>query len=182
MNRRSGAFWDLISTLLLLVIGGALLYGNLIDRSFGDQVLFYLQAPLTGAFVGALMVLVVLLRWMGGLGSKSDGFINFESGEGSVGISVRAIRDFVERTAKEFSAVKSVDSKLLSRQKKLEITLRVKVQSGNPIPELSQMLQHRIRESMSDSLGIDQIERITIHISEIVGEAVQSDDQVTLLD
>ena len=42
MKRRSGAFWDVISMLLLLVIGGALLYGNLIDRSFGDQLLFYL--------------------------------------------------------------------------------------------------------------------------------------------
>ncbi|HBO87771.1 MAG TPA: alkaline shock response membrane anchor protein AmaP [Verrucomicrobia bacterium] len=182
MNRRSGAFWDVISTLLLLVIGGALLYGNLIDRSFGDQILFYLQAPLTSAFVGALMVLSVLLRWIGGLGSKADGFINFESDGGSVGISVRAIRDFVERTAKEFSAVKNVDSTLLSRQKKLEITLRVKVQAGNPIPEFSQVMQQRIRESMSDSLGIDQIGRITIHISEIVGDAVQSDDHVALLD
>ncbi len=182
MNRRSSTFWDVIATLLLLVIGGALLYGNLIDRSFGDQILFYLQAPLTGAFVGALMMLSVLLRWMGGLGSKADGFINFESGEGSVGINVRAIKDFVERTALEFTAVKSVDSTLQSRRKKLEITLRVKVQAGNPIPELSQVMQQRIRESMNDSLGIDQIERITIHISEIVGEAVESHDQVDVLD
>jgi uncharacterized alkaline shock family protein YloU len=182
VNRRSSTFWDVIATLLLLVIGGALLYGNLIDRSFGDQILFYLQAPLTGAFVGALMVLSVLLRWMGGLGSKADGFINFESGEGSVGINVRAIKDFVERTALEFTAVKSVDSTLQSRRKKLEITLRVKVQAGNPIPELSQVMQQRIRESMNDSLGIDQIERITIHISEIVGEAVESHDQVDVLD
>ena len=182
MNRRSSTFWDVIATLLLLVIGGALLYGNLIDRSFGDQILFYLQAPLTGAFVGALMVLSVLLRWMGGLGSKADGFFNFESGEGSVGINVRAIKDFVERTALEFTAVKSVDSTLQSRRKKLEITLRVKVQAGNPIPELSQVMQQRIRESMNDSLGIDQIERITIHISEIVGEAVESHDQVDVLD
>ena len=182
MNRRSSTFWDVIATLLLLVIGGALLYGNLIDRSFGDQILFYLQAPLTGAFVGALMVLSVLLRWMGGLGSKADGFINFESGEGSVGINVRAIKDFVERTALEFTAVKSVDSTLQSRRKKLEITLRGKVQAGNPIPELSQVMQQRIRESMNDSLGIDQIERITIHISEIVGEAVESHDQVDVLD
>ena len=128
------------------------------------------------------MVLSVLLRWMGGLGSKADGFINFESGEGSVGINVRAIKDFVERTALEFTAVKSVDSTLQSRRKKLEITLRVKVQAGNPIPELSQVMQQRIRESMNDSLGIDQIERITIHISEIVGEAVESHDQVDVLD
>lgn len=182
MSRRSGTFWDVIATLLLLVIGGSLLYGNLIDRSFGDQILFYLQAPLMGAFVGALMVLSVLLRWMGGLGSKADGFINFDSDEGSVGISVKAIKDFVERTAKEFTAVKSVDSTLLNRRKKLEIILRVTVQAGNPIPELSQVMQQRMRESMNDSLGIDQIERITIHISEIVGEVVESHDQVDVLD
>ena len=58
----------------------------------------------------------------------------------------------------------------------------MKVQAGNPIPELSQVMQQRIRESMNDSLGIDQIERITIHISEIVGEAVESHDQVDVLD
>jgi uncharacterized alkaline shock family protein YloU len=102
--------------------------------------------------------------------------------EGSVGISVKAIKDFVERTAKEFTAVKSVDSTLLNRRKKLEIILRVTVQAGNPIPELSQVMQQRMRESMNDSLGIDQIERITIHISEIVGEVVESHDQVDVLD
>lgn len=178
MNRRSGAFWDVIATLLLLVIGGALLYGNLIDRSFGDQLLFYLQAPLTGAFVGGVMVLVVLLRWLGGLGSKSDGFIQFDSAEGSVGISVRAIKDFVERTAREFSAVTSVDTQLSQSRKRLEISLRVKVQAGNPIPELSQVMQERIREHMAEALGINEIHQIRIHISEIVGEAAPRGDSI----
>tara|TARA_A100001015_G_scaffold312119_1_gene416663 strand:+ start:2002 stop:2550 length:549 start_codon:yes stop_codon:yes gene_type:complete len=178
VNRRSGAFWDVIATLLLLVIGGALLYGNLIDRSFGDQLLFYLQAPLTGAFVGGVMVLTVLLRWLGGLGSKSDGFIQFDSAEGSVGISVRAIKDFVERTAREFSAVTSVDTQLSQSRKRLEISLRVKVQAGNPIPELSQVMQERIREHMAEALGINEIHQIRIHISEIVGEAAPRGDSI----
>tara|TARA_X000000950_G_scaffold187522_1_gene226833 strand:- start:8 stop:556 length:549 start_codon:yes stop_codon:yes gene_type:complete len=178
VNRRSGAFWDVIATLLLLVIGGALLYGNLIDRSFGDQLLFYLQAPLTGAFVGGVMVLAVLLRWLGGLGSKSDGFIQFDSAEGSVGISVRAIKDFVERTAREFSAVTSVDTQLSQSRKRLEISLRVKVQAGNPIPELSQVMQERIREHMAEALGINEIHQIRIHISEIVGEAAPRGDSI----
>ena len=176
MRHRSSIFWDAFSSLLLLVIGSALIYGNLVDRDFGSQILIYLQGKITGVMVGLIMTISVVLRWVSSVGRRADGFIDFESGQGSVGISIKAIKDFAEQTAKEFSAVKNVDTKLIRNRAQLDIILRVKVESGNPIPELSQVIQQRIRENMSESLGIDQINKVIIHISEIIGDVKDASD------
>lgn len=181
MRHRSSIFWDIFSSLLLLVIGLALIYGNLVDRDFGSQILIYLQIPIIGMIVGLIMTISVIMRWVSGVGRRTDGFIDFELEQGSVGISTKAIKDFAEQTAKEFSAVKNVDTKLIRNRGQLDIVLRVKVESGNPIPELSQVIQQRIRENMSESLGIDQINKVIIHISEIIGDVKDISDNADAL-
>ncbi len=178
----SSKFWDGIAVLLLLAVGGALVYGNLFQRDFGGLIDKLLQIPWAGAALGMLMVLSVLLRWIGKLGPRKEGFIDFKSGDGTVGISTRAVKDFVERVGGEFSAVKGIDTKLTRTRKELNISLRVKVLAGNQIPELSQMMQQRIRESMRESLGLEQIGGITIRIQEIVGDAVVPPEDFSPLD
>ena len=56
------------------------------------------------------MTISVIMRWVSSVGRRADGFIDFESEQGSVGISTKAIKDFAEQTAKEFSAEKAVTS------------------------------------------------------------------------
>ena len=93
MRHRSSIFWDIFSSLLLLVIGSILIYGNLVDRDFGSQILIYLQIPIIGMIVGLIMTISVIMRWVSGVGRRADGFIDFESEQGSVGISTKAIKD-----------------------------------------------------------------------------------------
>jgi uncharacterized alkaline shock family protein YloU len=122
--------------------------------------------------LGGVMVASVLLGLLTQVfgKKKKSRFIDFQSDDGSVGISTKAIQDFIERVGKEFAAVKSIESELIQEKGALDIAISVKVVSGNKIPELSAVLQQRIRESVRESLGLDEIRNITIQVSEIVGE------------
>lgn len=179
MKARSSSFGDVVITLLLLGIGAGLIYGNAIDPEVGKKIAAALEVPIVGICVGAILILAVVLRWMGGLGRKKDSFINFQSDDGNVGISTKAVCDFIERIGKEFAAVKSIESKLIQSKGALDVALNVKVISGNKIPELSQVLQQRVRESVRESLGLDEIRNISIKIQEIVGEPTSHDGAAT---
>jgi uncharacterized alkaline shock family protein YloU len=179
MKTRSG-FGSLLTTILLLVIGSALIYGNLFNREVGDMIAKLLVMPWVGAALGVVMILSIFLQWFGGIGRKrKKKFIDFQSDDGNVGISIKAIQDFIERVGKEFAAVKSIESELIEQKGALDIAISVKVVSGNKIPELSAVLQQRIRESVRESLGLDQIRNITIKISEIVGETAKHTEAPT---
>ena len=170
MNARSGNLGGFLMTVLLLVIGAGLIYGNLINPEVGALIAELLVIPVVGICFGGILILSVLLRWVDGFVKPKDTFINFDSEEGSVGISTKAICDFIERIGKEFAAVKSIDSKLTSSKDAVDVLLSVKVMSGNKIPELSHVLQQRVRESVRESLGLEEIRNITIKVQEIVGE------------
>jgi uncharacterized alkaline shock family protein YloU len=172
---------SVISTLLLLVIGAGLIYGNAFNREVGAHISNALEMPIVSIGVGAIMILSVVLRLIGGKGGRRENFIDFQADDGSVGISTKAIQDFIERVGKEFAAIKSIDSDLSPSKGGLDIAIRVKVQSGNKIPELSHVLQQRIRESVRESLGLEEIRNITIQVQEIIGDpqAVAVGDDTT---
>lgn len=174
MNRRSGSLISIFMTLLLLLIGSLLIYGNTFNREIGDMLAELLVMPVVGTTLGIILIFSVVMRWLGGVGTKKDDFINFHAEGGSVGISTKAICDFIERIGEEFSAIKSIDSRLSGSKDAVDIQLNVKVISGNKIPELSHVLQQRVRESVRESLGLDEIRNITIKVQEIVGEPPKS--------
>lgn len=169
MKARSGRFGDFIMTLLLLLIGAVLIYGNIFNREVGEFVAKMLVMPWVGAALGAVLILAVVLRWIGGCRKSKETFIDFQSDDGSVGISTKAIQDFIERVGQEFAAIKSIESELVKGKDGLDISVGVRLLSGNKIPELSQVLQQRIRESVRESLGLEEIGKITIQIKEIIG-------------
>ncbi|HEY5621876.1 MAG TPA: alkaline shock response membrane anchor protein AmaP [Pontiella sp.] len=175
MKSRPSWLGRTLSTFLLLLIGVGLIYGSFFKPEVGKAIGELIQVPIVGGGIGAILILSLLLRWTGGLGSRKDAYINFSSDDGSVGISTKAIQDFIERVAKEFAAVKSVETKLIQRKKALDIAIFVQVMSGNKIPELSQVLQQRVRESVRESLGLDEIRNITLQIKEIIGEPAKID-------
>jgi uncharacterized alkaline shock family protein YloU len=174
MKARSG-WMRILSTLLLLLIGSGLIYGGFFKPEVGETIGELMKMPIIGGAAGALLILTVVMRWADRCNGRKDAYINFSSDEGSVGISTKAIQDFIERVAKEFAAVKSVETKLTQRKKALDISISAQVMAGNKIPELSQVLQQRVRESVRESLGLDEIRNITLQVKEIIGEPAKID-------
>ncbi len=169
MKTRSGRLSGIIMSALLLAMGGGLVYGSQINPAAGESMIEHLRRPLVATGIGAIMILSVVLRWIGAIVPKREGYIDFQSEDGTVGISIKAIQDFIDRVGKEFGAVKGMESKLVRNRDSLDVVVLVRVLSGHKIKEFTQTMQQRIRESIRDSLGIENIGKISIQVREIVG-------------
>ena len=162
---------DVLVALALLVAGCWLVYASWFDKDAIESILGHVQnSPFFSTVFGLVLMLSVLLRIAaGGKRGSKESFIDFQSEDGNVGISTKAIQDFIERVGREFAAVKSIESRLVQGKGILDIVVAVRVQTGNKIPELSQVLQQRIRESVRESLGLEGIGKITVQVKEIIG-------------
>ncbi|MBN2163106.1 MAG: alkaline shock response membrane anchor protein AmaP [Pontiellaceae bacterium] len=175
---------DIVVALLLLAMGCWLVYASWFDQATLESVLDGVKnSPFFSMAVGLLLILSFLLRMVvGSRSARKETYIDFQSDDGNVGISIQAIQDFVERIGTEFAAVKSIESKLVRDRENLDIVVGVRVLTGNKIPELSQVLQQRIRESVRESLGLEGIGKITVQVKEIIGapeKAAKHDDNLT---
>jgi len=179
MKRILHALTGLLVLLTPLVWGGMMIYGNLINTEFRDFLFDSVAtSPVAGAIAGGVLVLMVLI-YLGTFGPARPrkSFISFESENGEVSISINAVRDFIRKLGDEFSAVLSMDPKIRYEKKLICIDLNVKVQTGSRIPELSRMLQDRVRESIRDGLGILEVREIKVKVQEIVGAPLPSTNE-----
>ncbi len=161
----------LVILLLPLVWGGLIIYGNGFNTPLRDSIFSFIQeSPLSGIGIGLILVLIGLI-YLGTFGParQRSRTISFDSEGGAVSISVNAVSDFIRKLGDEFGAVISLEPRIRSEKDLISIDLDVKIQTGTRIPELSQLLQDRVRESIRDGLGIVEVREIKVHIREIVG-------------
>lgn len=167
LNRLTGG---IIWTLFLLA-GGALIYANLFNLQEGVLGSFRMEGQkLTALLAGAAMVLLALLHALTLARSRPRlKFVTFDSEHGAVAISVHAVRDFIRKVGEEFSVINQIDPKIHADRDQIRIDLDVKMVAGARVPELSQMLQTRVREGLRDGLGLDDVGAIRVRVQEIVG-------------
>ena len=174
MNLVAIKFWDWLIVSLLFLTGCLLLYSYFFSPDLQFEIYTLYHDYALGPILGLLMVSSVIFRLVNHFNSTSDKFVDFDSGDGSVGISTKAMKDYIDRVAYEFAAVKNVNTKVISNRNGVNFLLKVKIIAGSNIPELSQMMQQRIRESVNDSLGIENIDSVAIKIQEILDEDAES--------
>ena len=159
---------------LFAAAGGALIYANGLRVDEGQSILrlFYFgENWLQAMGVGGIMVLLSLLYLVTfGPRRPKARYISFDSGNGSVSISVNAVREYIRKLSGEFSAVVSIDPKIRPEKDSISIDLNVNLVAGARIPELSQALQMRVRESLRDGLGIDDVKEVKVLVQEITVE------------
>ena len=168
-------FWDILVSILLFLIGIFLIYDHFFKPNFIDIDYYYHEYSL-GAIIGFLIIFSVIIRVIIFVNSRNERFVDFDSSDGSVGISDKAMKDFVDRVAYEFSSVKHAQTKVISTKGNLGFILKIKILEGNNILELSQQMQSRIRQSVMSSLGIENVENVSIKVSEIIKKDVSSED------
>ncbi|MFA6174411.1 MAG: alkaline shock response membrane anchor protein AmaP [Kiritimatiellales bacterium] len=159
----------LVIWFLFFALGGALIHANIPGVTQSAFDLIPLQSLKTTGIGGLMVLLSMLYLVTFGPRRQKVRYISFDSGNGSVSISINAVRDFIRKLGDEFGAVVGIDPKIRAEKEAVSVDLDVKVQTGARIPELSQMLQNRIREGMQDSLGIVEVKEIKVRIQEIVG-------------
>lgn len=154
------------------VMGGALIYANGLGVEEGILGSFYIHESWYEAMgAGGIMVLFSLLYLVTfGPRRPKVRYISFDSGEGSVSISVNAVRDYIRKLSGEFGAVVSIDPKIRAEKDSISLDLHVNLVAGARIPELSQALQSRVRESLRDGLGINEVKEVKVLVQEITGE------------
>jgi len=171
MKRILHTFLGILIWILFIGLGSALIYANILKVQVGPLGhVYFPEGPIQASVVGSLMVLLALLHsiTLAPRHAKMRA-ISFDSEGGMVSISVNAVCDFIRKLGDEFESVKNIDPKIHSKKEMLHIDLHLKVRIGTRIPELSAQLQHRVRESIRENLGIVDVREIKVNISEIVG-------------
>lgn len=170
MKKFLHGFLRMLVWTLFALEGGALFYTNLFKDREGPLRHFYIQDASFIAMVSGCMMLLIVFLYLGTYSSKTKvKQLSFDSEDGAVSINVSAVSDFIRKLGDEFGAVISLEPRIRSEKDLISIDLDVKIQTGTRIPELSQLLQDRVRESIRDGLGIVEVREIKVHIREIVG-------------
>ena len=131
-----------------------------------------------GFLVGLGLLAVVFVYGVSGLRPCTGGerYLSFSHNGVTVSILLRAVNEFIAKIGDEFAAIISLKPCVYSRGRSIDITLEVRVKAGTQIPELCQLLQERVRESLQQNLGLGNIKQIKVQVRDIVGDALPEED------
>lgn len=120
---------------------------------------------------GAALVFGGIVFALSGLSRRRPGhFLSYERNGGAVSISTDAIGEYVGKLATEFPSVIRMRPRVVPGRKSIDVIVDTKVKAGPQIHEVCELLQQRVRETLTEGLGISELGRIEISVSEIVSE------------
>lgn len=117
-----------------------------------------------------LLCLAVLFALTGIRRKKREHFLSFDNEGSTVSISTDAIADYITKLADEFPSIIRMRPRVIPARNAVDIIVDVRIKAGPQIHEVCGLLQQRIRESMTNGLGISEIRRIEVSVREIISE------------
>lgn len=127
-----------------------------------------------GMLAGIVLLALVLLYLITAIRKRKpseDQYLAFSNNGATVSILLRAVNEFIGKIGNEFAAIVSMKPAVRPRARSIDIDLDLRVKAGTQIPELCQLLEERVRESVKQNLGLSDIKRIRVHVRDIVGDA-----------
>ncbi len=103
-------------------------------------------------------------------GARKQRLLSFDNEGGAVSISTEAICDYVGKLIAEFPSVVRLAPKVLPVRNGVDLRIGVKIKAGPQIHEVCELLQQRVRESVTNGLGISQIRNVEVRVTDIVSE------------
>ena len=160
---------------ILMSVAAAFFVYAALSSNLWNDTFHALGENRNGALAAGLLVflLVLLYSYTGTHRAEYERYISFEGEGGSVRISRHAVRDFLVGLAAEFSTIEKLDPEFTMRRENMDVELNVTVRPGCHIPELSRMLQERVRTTLRVSLGITQVGKVDVLVQEIAGVGAQ---------
>ncbi len=166
-----------VLSLAMLALGWTLAANALdLHPAYWQTARDLLQGSRISQFVlGVTLLTLVVLFWLSALPiGRREHFLSFDSEGGMISISVNAINAFLAKLKTEFAGILDLRSAVTAaRNGAIEVRLDMKVKAGVKIQQLSQALQQRVRDSMRESLGIEDVAGVKVNVLDIVatGEA-----------
>lgn len=95
-------------------------------------------------------------------------YVAFDNPEGEVAIALNTIEEFINRVGRDAEGVIELKPSINPRKRAgVEIILEVILEEGVNIPQLTEMIQHRVKTQVQELLGIENIGAIQINVVQI---------------
>jgi hypothetical protein len=151
-----------MAAIFLVLQGCALLLGIAVGCSalvsYSDYVFAY----------GTMSALIgILLWWTASRVKPARDRVTFKGHGGRVSLGVDVIERHLADVAGEFPSIRSLDSAVTPAGRAVDIELGVTFEKGTPLPDVTQALQERARESLSETMGPFAVRKIHVRIDEV---------------
>lgn len=96
--------------------------------------------------------------------------LSFDNEGGTVSISTDAICDYLAKLSSEFPAIVKLMPEVISGHQRIDLRIGVRIRAGSQVHEVCELLQQRVRESVTTGLGISQVGNVEVSVMDIVSE------------
>jgi uncharacterized alkaline shock family protein YloU len=179
MKKALHIFIGLVLLAILVAQGAALIHMAYQPEYWRDCVETMRQHRGWGMLVGVGLLGLVAMYLLTSFYRRTpekDQYLAFHSSGATVSILLRAVSEFITKIGDEFAAILSMKTEVLPRGRSIDINLDLKVRAGTQIPELCQLLQERVRESVKINLGLSDIKNIRVQVKDIVGDTPMAEE------
>lgn len=169
-------------TTVLLVLGGFMIILSLQIITPNDVLLFLEQAyqnlnsRLILGMTGILIMLLSISFAQIILGKmQREKTIGFPTPSGKVIISLSAIEDLIKKMLAKIPEIKESRPDIIAHKKKIDVNVRLVLNSDTNISELTTRLQGLIIEKIQQVLSVDEEITVKIHVTKIVSKESKHD-------
>ncbi len=178
MKRVTHVLMGLLLFTILIGLGAGLVYMPYDQESWGRCLDALRAQPGWATLAGIVWLAFIAVYLITGIQRRPTGdqYLAFKNNGATVSILLRAVNEFISRIGDEFAAIVSMKPSIRPRGSSIAVDLDLRVKAGTQIPELCQLLEERVRESVRQNLGISDIKRVRVNVKDIVGDTPKADE------
>jgi uncharacterized alkaline shock family protein YloU len=117
-----------------------------------------------------LLSLGLLMGLTGGRRKQRERILALRTENGVVSLTLGAIAEYIGKLAPEFPSVVRMTPTVVPRRGTIDVGMEVSVRGGPQIHEVCEVLQRRVRETLVNGLGIQDVGRVEVRVRDISPE------------
>lgn len=147
----------LIPYMLLMIIASVLVICFVFNVFYLDEIVRYVtMVPgkwQIAVVAGVFLVLSIIVLISALIRKKEKSFLVNVGQEGAVSVSAVAVKNFVEKAAMQVPNIHSVKADVFTKGDALKVKLTAGILPNTNVPEISQQLQTKVKESVKETVG-----------------------------
>lgn len=143
---------------------------NYLAVTYADS---HIRAIVGGVAAALIFLSFIFARIISG-GRQKERTIAFDNPAGRVSVSLGAVEDLVRRLIYKIPEIKEVKSHIIATKKGIEVDIRLILKTDVNIPDMTSKLQDLVRSRIQETLGVEEVVIVRIHVAKIVTDDVKS--------